>query len=500
MPQPRGHTGRRRPRPRPAQPIRVHFLDVGEKEYGDAVLCELNGQRVLIDGAHPGDQTGSPDHPSIPRQLASLLGGLAPVRIDLLVVTHAHQDHIGCLPSLVEQHLIDVGWALVADPGLGWGQPLDTDAAPAAADARIARLAAGLREEVLSDDTDHGTVAQFLGDAVSLEQRYRAMLATLESRGTRVVRHGRDSARSLLRAFAQAGLEILGPSQEQLLVCAEAIARLTRDAATRAADLISKDSGASEGDLYRALVAGARDALDAGRPGPAINLQSIVTRFSCRDARLLFAGDMQFADPQLSAPIVRDELAKLRAAIGAKAPYSLVKLSHHGSDNAFDHGVLAELGETPMFGICAGEESLSHPNPRVLRLLDASRDQLDWVRTDRNGLVSIEFNGEPRVTLSRGMIDDPRPNTPDATPASQAVSRPPSRSLVTTSEVPGARVVGEHGAGDVEVITWVPRDVERVTVTIEVDRRTTSPVRTASSDAAITLELAGGRRLPRSFS
>src|SRR5213079_3415203 len=113
--------------------------------------------------------------------------------------------------------------------------------------------------------------------------------------------HGRDDAVPLLAAFADVGLEILGPSQEQLLVCAETIARATDAIATHAADLLAGDAAASDAELYRALIAGGQDALDAGsRPGPAINLQSIVTRFVVGDVTLLFAGDMQFADPQLA--------------------------------------------------------------------------------------------------------------------------------------------------------------------------------------------------------
>ena len=34
----------------------MHLLDVGRREYGDAVLCQLGTKSVLIDGAHKGDQ------------------------------------------------------------------------------------------------------------------------------------------------------------------------------------------------------------------------------------------------------------------------------------------------------------------------------------------------------------------------------------------------------------------------------------------------------------
>ena len=64
--------------------MQVHFLDVGAREYGDAVLCQIGTRSVLIDGSHPGDQVGSPGHPSIPDQLKRLLKAKTlPVTVDL---------------------------------------------------------------------------------------------------------------------------------------------------------------------------------------------------------------------------------------------------------------------------------------------------------------------------------------------------------------------------------------------------------------------------------
>ena len=144
---------------------------------------------------------------------------------------------------------------------------------------------------------------------------------------------------------------------------------------------------------------------------------SIVTTFQLGDVKLLFAGDMQLADPQIADPQLQGEVDALRERIRAAAPFSLVKLSHHGSDDAFDAELLAELGATPLFGICAGEDSMSHPNPRVLRLLDAERDRLRWVRTDHNGLCTVTFDGQITVTPAHGELNDARPNTPDVQPA-----------------------------------------------------------------------------------
>jgi beta-lactamase superfamily II metal-dependent hydrolase len=465
--------------------VRVHFLDVGNREYGDAVLCQFGDRSVLIDGAHPGDQVGSANHASIPEQLKTLLpGGDAPVRVDLLVVTHAHQDHIGCLPFLVAHGVLAADWALVADPGLGWGRSQDV-AGPN--DARVHKVVAALREEPQSSGTDDRTMEQFMADAASLEQTYARMLKTLADAGTKIVRHGRDDPAELLAAFSDLGLEILGPSDAQLLLCAQAIADRTDAAERVVSDMVTgADAATSDVDIYRDLLQRPDDAEDkVDRPGPAINLQSTVTRFEVGDTKLLFAGDMQFANPQLGDPALRAEVTALRARIQAEAPFSLVKLSHHGSDNAFDAELLAQLGSTPLYGICAGEDSKSHPNAKVLRLLDAERDHLQWLRTDHNGLSTVSFGADTELSLSKGTVNDPVPNTPDT----QAPAQPqvPARVEVRTVAA---------GAGEpVEVVTRIPPGVQRVTLTIDVARVAVAP---AALDAAPLgeLTLAGGRKLP----
>ena len=98
-------------------PFAIHLLDVGPKEYGDAVLCQFGDVSVLIDGAHPGDQIGKEGHESIPDQIGRLLNQTqTPYRVTLLMVSHAHEDHIGCLPNLVANNLLEADFAFVTDP------------------------------------------------------------------------------------------------------------------------------------------------------------------------------------------------------------------------------------------------------------------------------------------------------------------------------------------------------------------------------------------------
>src|SRR5262245_23119135 len=101
-----------------AASLKIHLLDMGSERYGDCLLVQLGNRTILIDGAHPGDWQRRGDSPSIPEQLEQLLGHPAPFSVDLLVVTHCHSDHIGCLPTLVENGDLKAKWALVADEKL----------------------------------------------------------------------------------------------------------------------------------------------------------------------------------------------------------------------------------------------------------------------------------------------------------------------------------------------------------------------------------------------
>lgn len=101
-----------------------YLLDMGKEKYGDSILCKAGGKTILIEGGHPGDFDGQPGSESIPAQLEQLLGP-PPFRLSLLVVTHCHIDHIGCLPKMVKQGLLEIEWGLVADEKLGWGNRID---------------------------------------------------------------------------------------------------------------------------------------------------------------------------------------------------------------------------------------------------------------------------------------------------------------------------------------------------------------------------------------
>ena len=73
--------------------MEFNLLDVGETKYGDCIVVRQGNRSILIDAAHPGDTE------LLKTQFRRIFGHSGPYRFDLLVVTHCHLDHIGCLPE-----------------------------------------------------------------------------------------------------------------------------------------------------------------------------------------------------------------------------------------------------------------------------------------------------------------------------------------------------------------------------------------------------------------
>lgn len=78
----------------PRGSLRITMLDVGQ---GDAILAEVSGRRMLIDGG--------PD----PLRLSAELDRIIPAwdrRIDVLVASHPHEDHLAGLPKLLDRYRV----------------------------------------------------------------------------------------------------------------------------------------------------------------------------------------------------------------------------------------------------------------------------------------------------------------------------------------------------------------------------------------------------------
>jgi competence protein ComEC len=93
----------------PPSLLTVMFFDVGQ---GDAALVRSpGGSAVLIDGG--------PDE----QQVARKIGALGLRRLDVVVATHPHADHVAGLPAVLARF----GVALVIDPGCAGDSPFYAD-------------------------------------------------------------------------------------------------------------------------------------------------------------------------------------------------------------------------------------------------------------------------------------------------------------------------------------------------------------------------------------
>ena len=483
--------------------LTIHLLDMGGEKFGDSIVCRRGGRTILIDGGHQGDWKGKNGFKSIPDQLASILQTQPPFPIDLVVVTHCHTDHIGCLPKLVEDSILDVKKALVADEKLGFGR-INEPGGAIPPDSAVSRLTAVLREEDRSDlpDTE---LAAFIDEAVTLEQRYTKMLGLLKTSGVPIVRYGRDSHAAIETAFADFGFQILGPTKAQLKVCADSLAVISDAAAAWVQQQGGDTDAAGIAAAYRAIVqqsdAVAAFAVDQPGKGAALNDQSIVIKLKVGAATALLPGDMQFVAPEVGG--LNDHMRTLRDKVTAAAPYSFIKTAHHTSFNGLNAQLLAAWGATRKFAHSGGINDATHPDPGVLQLLKDNSAHLQYARTDRNGLIKVTFSGaNATMTKSRGQFDDFTPNgdtgglPPGGALPSVAIGQPvmTTRSLGSVTEVAGKAVIGP--------------EVSTITMTFDVRRggpagaaigqpdprrRVSAP---AAPAAALSRRLGGGRQLP----
>jgi beta-lactamase superfamily II metal-dependent hydrolase len=450
----------------------VHLLDVGTKDYGDALLCKVGGRTIMIDGGHPGDDRSGSGRADLVGQLTKLFGQEPPFKPDLLIVSHAHLDHIGALPTMVGNGVLEPVVALVADPDLGWGVSIDDDSGGGFDGPRS--VTAALREEPIRSDRDDASLREWIADAAGLEDRYRTMLERLQARGTTVIRHIQDSHTDVEKDWKDLKLDILGPSEAQALICAERIQRSMGEVDGRIADLAGQDASLGPLELYRRLAATDSDAADAAdRLGAAVNMLSIVVTFVADGQRVLLGGDMEFASDKLPDSRLSGPLRSLRSRITKLAPYGFLKLAHHGSRNGVDAKMLDALGPSYNVGIVTGSGSENHPNAEVLGLLTARKDRLHWARTDRNGPSSIDLSmsGLEAITKARGELDDGLPGGGDVGNVGVSTG---STSVVLTEfsgaarRIPGVTTTQADDGRSIQITVSVPVGVgARIALEVE---------------------------------
>jgi beta-lactamase superfamily II metal-dependent hydrolase len=374
--------------------MKIHLLDMGSVMYGDCIVITQGKKSILIDGAHQGDYN------SILRQLGKIFEKEGPYQFDLLIVTHCHDDHIGCLPNLVGNGDIRVKKALLADPVFRWGEGGGLDAG-----TREPFIDALFEED--HSELDDDDLEQFLFDSEQLPVRYDRMIQALKKakvplkffQGT-----GKDNYSALEKEFKSFGLKILGPSHKQLTFTQSSL--LDAVAATKKVieQIPETDAIQTENDLYRRIFAQPlidNDlVLDAKKNKGAINNHSIIVKVAEPGWSALLAGDMQFAEPEVEG--LEEEMNKLLKKVNDAGPYTFIKTAHHTSYNGLSEEMLDHwLKEgTLFFAHSGGKKDDKHPEKTVLKFLKERKDEFQFARTDRNGIISIGKNSSGKVEMN----------------------------------------------------------------------------------------------------
>ncbi len=460
--------------------FRVDLLDVGAISYGDSILCQIGSRTILIDGGKKASGRKSSSivlgeqihHRPLQDQVQDLL---ETARVDLLVVTHCHSDHVGCLPQLFEDGELECEWALLADPQLGFGITSGSDEPPAF-EAMTARdkLEFALREEPLLNATDE-EIRAFIEDSAREYQAYVQFVNRLQQRlGARCVLYRGPSEDEspglddLLSEFSDAGLKLYGPSQNQLLLCAAFLAGRSEDSIDSALE-----GSTSLTEAYKAAVARfeGTDAEESGENGNAVNCQSIVLSLAAQERKVLFTGDMQFTRTFL-AESVTQEVQALLADVIADGPFDFVKLSHHGATNGQNKAMLKRLG-AKLLGISTGTGSSQHPTDTTLRALEELKSEMgiQWVRVDMNGRCTY-FGTSNKLAREHGQLnDDTRPGerSGDAGAPAETATGLTAPGPLLPSTTPAVSPAAAGDGGFVEVQIKVPHRKTKVTFSIEID-------------------------------
>ena len=432
---------RRRDASDPSPAAEYYVLDMGREQYGDSILCRFGDKTVLIDGGHPSDFAGQPNYDSIPDQLSAILGVSPPFNISLLVITHAHNDHIGCLPKMVAAGTINAKFALVADPDLGFPPGYrdfveGLDAIDPNAASAIQRAVAAISEEDHSFLPDEELDA-FLDAASTLGVRYRDMLDALEAAGTRVFKWGTSDPVGLQPIYQElqgTGFDIIGPSVPHLEICRDQIVAFARNVRDELINLVQSTPRDTQKpaivatDLYRSARRGAGSDIFADRKGQgsALNCQSVVLSFGTGNQKVLLAADMQFADPEVNG--IDGQMEDLINKVVANGPYKFVKTTHHTSYNGINKELWRKLGKPPLLVHSGGLNDDKHPERGALDELRNLSREITFARTDRNGQIFIDprKNDEDALTISRGRLNDftPNPSRRRDLPVAAASSQP----------------------------------------------------------------------------
>lgn len=440
--------------------MRLAMLDMGKDMYGDCLFLDIDGFTVLIDGGHAGDiDAGGAD---IPGQLKRLTKK-AKQKVDLLIVTHSHADHLGCLPEMVENGILTAKYALVSDPDHRYGKTTERDSIDGlgAAGERVLDLMG----EELPENPNREELDSMLDKLLPVASRYRAMIDRLRSDGTTVVRYQTDALSSIGGVLEDHGIEVLGPTRSHILLCAKRLTEERKDTADRIRDVLSTDSRLSVAELYmRVLGPEGLDSLDSKKNKGAVNNLSIVISVTVGNNKLLLPGDMQFAKAETDG--LDETMTKLLEKVAKAGPYSVVKTPHHLSYNGWNEVIHTNLLSAPYLLHSGGWDDGAHPEAKVLKMMEQFAEGHAFLRTDRNGLVQMTVTDDNiSVKYDDGDVNDFTPN-----PGKDSSKE--EKPLVVTSETGKATsspAVQRKSDDVVRVIAEIPHTSTKVIISIGIE-------------------------------
>ena len=453
--------------------MEIHLLDMGTVKFGDCILITNGDRKILIDGGHPSDGN------SIRMQLKKLLRQDPPFEVDLLVVTHCHSDHIGCLPDLIKIEDLKPKKALLADEKLGFGSlQSDEDAVSDAAQT----LNVALDEEDHSD-LDGEELDQFLYDAANLQSKYHDMVKQLKSTlgdDAMIFTGIEDGYEDLEKEFKDFGLKILGPTREHIKICASKLSKTKKSASTTDAGGIDPNDFDELGAAYKNLVSvqlnppagDVVDAEDMAGPGAAKNDQSIVIKVKAGNLSALLPGDMQFGKAEVAG--LNDLMSDLLTHVNEEGPYDFIKFAHHTSYNGLgdDGAVLEEwLKSTSLYAHSGGLRDPSHPDPNMLKFIKQNKEYLNFARTDRNGIITVRNIQKPEMLISKGDFNNFSVNKKEADDIETGEE---NKAPVVAPSLPvpvPVQYIQQGVSGVIEISAKIPYEGATVTFTIEIDKK-----------------------------
>lgn len=445
--------------------MEIHLLDVGTREYGDCIIVHNDKKRILIDGAHRGDTA------LLKKQMKAIFEEEGPFHFDLLIVTHLHDDHIGCLPEMVKNGDITAAKSLLMNPVFRWKE--------GATDSLTGQD--GFVDSLLEEDHSFlpdDELQEFLDAAPTLVERYGNMITELKKQGTVMLFNGVDATdfSKLEKEFSSLGMKILGPTKKHLKLTQTALLGVVDTLKDFVSSSAFTDTAVHPADRYRRLFAGtATDSLlvlDAAKNKGSINNESIILKFSQKGSggwTALLSGDMQFAVPEVTG--LDAEMTKLLSKINSSGPYDFIKTSHHTSYNGLSEEMMDQwISEgTEFFGHSGGLYDPSHPEPDVLKALKEREDKIQYARTDRNGLIRVaqDEDGELSMWISKGDVNNFAKNKDKPRNDDQSLTQPVSTESKTGVK-PSASVVTAGDGSQLQFSALIPEN-RHVRITIEID-------------------------------